>query len=164
MTLPKPLVAALAAGLGVSPSLAACPVELAVYRDRDAIAGIDFMPVDSQAAVTNRFRMAMRDGPVFEGHVLWTGDPARPYGQLLHDCPEGDVTGEEIAACTVWQGTVYALGADGAVGLMPGQGEPAPERLLLADLGYQMRWSAAWEKAGLTAVPWDEFRLSGCRE
>jgi hypothetical protein len=114
--------------------------------------------------VTNRFRLVMRDGPVFDGHVLWTDDPARPYGQLLHQCPEGDVTGDEIAACTVWQGTVYALAPDGAVGLMPAEGQPAPERLLLADLGYQMRWSATWEKAALKAVPWDEFRLSGCQE
>jgi hypothetical protein len=154
----------LAFGVGATPGFAACPVELSVYRDRDAIAELNFTPVDAQAAVTNRFRLIMRDGPVFEGHVLWTDDPARPYGQLLNQCPEGDVTGDELAECTVWQGTIYALGADGSVGLMPAEGQPAPERLLLADLGYQMRWSAAWEKAALKAMPWDEFRLSGCQE
>jgi hypothetical protein len=157
-------LAAVAVLAGAAPAVAACPVELAVYRDRDAMAELNFSPVDAQAAVTNKFRLLMRDGPVFEGHVLWTDDPARPYGQLLFECPEGDVTGEELAACTVWQGTIYTLGADNAAGLLPGEGEPAPERLLLADLGYQMRWSATWEKAGLKAVPWDEFRLSGCQE
>ncbi|MBX3532434.1 MAG: hypothetical protein KF849_17675 [Rhizobiaceae bacterium] len=164
MRLSKPFVAAVAVGAGMAPALAACPVELAVYRDRDAIAELNFSPVDAQAAVTNRFKLIMRDGPVFEGHVLWTDDPARPYGQLLFECPEGDVTGDELAACSVWQGTIYTLGADNTIGLMPGEGEPAPEKLLLADLGYQMRWSATWEKAGLKAVPWDEFRLAGCQE
>ncbi len=158
------MLAAAAVAVQAMAAFAACPIELALYRDRDAIAGLDFTPTGGQAAVANSFRLVMRDGPVFEGHVLWTDEPARPYGQLLHECPEGDVTGEELAACTVWQGTIYAIGADGGVNLMPAQGEPAPERLLLADLGYQMRWSQAWEKAGLTAVPWDEFRLSGCQE
>ena len=143
---------------------AACPIELSVYRDRDAIAELNFTPVGGQAAVANHFKLVMRDGPVFEGHVLWTDDPARPYGQLMHECPEGDVTGEELRACTVWQGTIYALGADGSAGLLPAEGEEAPGTLLLADLGYQMRWSAAWSKVGLKAMPWDAFTLAGCQE
>jgi NAD(P)-dependent dehydrogenase (short-subunit alcohol dehydrogenase family) len=32
---------------------------------------------------------------------------------VMHNCPEGDVTGEEIAACTVWEGVIYTL--DGLV-------------------------------------------------
>jgi hypothetical protein len=159
----RTVLALLASGVA-APALAACPIELAVYRDRDLVAELNFSPVLAQAAVTNRFKIVMRGGPVFEGYVLWTDDPARPYGQALHECPEGDVTGDELAACTVWQGTIYTVSAEGTVGLMPGEGEPAPAKLLLADLGYQMRWSQTWEKAGLKATPWDEFSLSGCQE
>jgi hypothetical protein len=158
------LLSTILAVAAVTPAFAACPIELAVYRDRDLVAELNFAPVDAQVAVTNRFKLIIRDGPVFEGHVLWTNDPARPYGQLMFQCPDGDVTGEELAACTVWQGTVYTVAADSVVGLMPAEGEPAPAKLLLADLGYQMRWSATWDKAGLKATPWDEFTLSGCQE
>lgn len=162
-----PLASTLAAGLillSALPALAACPIELSTYADRDGVAEIAFRPVDAQAAVTNRFRMAMRGGPLFEGVVMWTDEPARPSGLLMYDCPEGDVTGAELAACTIWQGVVYAVGDDGEIGLLPGEGEPAPGRLLLADLGYQMRWAPGFETAGLYTAPWDVFTLSGCQE
>ncbi len=158
----RALVAALAVATSV-PAHAACTMERAVYRDRDLVAELAFAPVGGQA-VSNSFTLAVRDGPAMQGHVLWADDPARPYGQLMSDCPEGDVTGEELADCTLWQGVVYAIGGDGVLGLIPGEGKEAPERLLLADLAYQMRWSAAYAKSNMKTLPWDEFRLSGCQE
>lgn len=143
---------------------AACPVELATYRDRDDRASIEFRPTGEGAVVTNTFRLLMGSDVVFDGIVMWTDGAPRSFGQVGYQCPDGDVTGAEIDACAVWEGVVYALDEQGAVALMPAEGSPAPARLLLANLGYQMHWSKAWQKTGLTDVPWDEFRLSGCQE
>ena len=143
---------------------AACPIELAVYTDRHDVASIDFVPAGELAAVTNRFSMAMREGARFDGHVLWTDEPERPYGHLMHDCPEGDLTGEEIRACTLWQGAIYAVDEDGQAGLLPAEGEPAPAVLILSDLGYQMSVAPAFQAAGPLTPPFDVFSLSGCQE
>jgi hypothetical protein len=150
--------------LAASSAHAACPIELATYQDRDGVAEIAFRPVDAQAAVTNRFRMAMRGGPLFEGVVMWSEDPARPNGLVMFNCPEGDVTGTELEACTLWQGVIYAIDDEGEVGLLPGEGKPAPQTLILADLAYQMRSAPAFADAGLFAAPWDGFTLAGCQE
>ncbi|MBO6717535.1 MAG: hypothetical protein JJ913_06205 [Rhizobiaceae bacterium] len=158
------MVAAIAAFLTATSAHAACPIELATYADRDGVAELEFRPVIESVTVTNHFRMAMRGGPQFEGMVMWTDDPARPNGFLTFNCPEGDVTGAEIEACTLWQGVVYSVDAAGAVGLMPVEGEPAPQTLVLADLANWMRHAPAFGNAGLVTVPWDVFTLTGCQE
>lgn len=162
----KLAVPALAAAMTVlaSPASAACPMELAVYASPGEVATIDFRPTGESAAVTNTFRFHMREGVSFDGIVLWTEEPRRAHGMLMHECPEGDVTGEEIAACTVWEGVVYAVDEAGAVGQLPAEGEPAPRRLILADLARVMQGSPAYAKAGLTTLPDDVFDLSGCQE
>jgi hypothetical protein len=48
-------------------------------------------------------------GVTMDGVVMLAGEPDRPWGMVMHNCPEGDATGAEIAACTVWQGPVYAI-------------------------------------------------------
>lgn len=144
-------------------AFAACPIELGVYGDRDGVATLEFRPKQDSAAVTNQFRMVMKDGPVFDGVVLWTTGVERPNGILMHDCPEGDVTGEELAACTLWQGVIYARGAAG-IDLLPAQGSDAPDALVLADLGHSMQSAPAFAASGLTVAPFDVFELEGCQE
>lgn len=156
--------AALALLLAAQPAFAACPVELATYRDRDGVAELNFAPVDARAAVTNMFKMLLPGGTELEGVVMWTENPSRPNGMIMRNCPEGDVTGDELAACTIWQGVIYAIDKQGEVGLLPGEGQPAPERLLLADLGYQMVGAPALDDVALRSLPWDAFTLSGCQE
>ena len=157
-------LAVLSTLLGTAPALAACPMELAVYRDRDKVAEIDFRPGDEAAAVTNAFRLLLDGGVVVDGHVMWTAGIERPNGMLLHDCPEGDVTGAEIAACTVWQGVIYSVAEDGTVGLLPRAGEPAPKRLIFPDLGYSISASKPGQTLQPGFVPFDMFELSGCQE
>lgn len=145
------------------PAFAACPIELAVYGDRDGAAGIDFRPATNQAAVTNAFRMNLDNGVVLDGMVMWSEGTERPYGSLTYKCPEGDVTGDELDACTVWQGVIYSADEAGAVGLLPRTGD-APRTLVLPDLGPSLRLSAAYGEGGFTTVPWDVFALKGCQE
>lgn len=148
----------------ISPARAACPIELAVYQDRDGIAEISFEPVTESSTVTNQFRMEFAGAPAFKGMVLWTEDPSRSNGLIIHQCPEGDLTGAEIDACTVWQGPIYAVDDKGMAGLIPAEGQPAPEGLLLADFGYKIVGAAAFDLLNLDKLPWDGFRLAGCQE
>ncbi|WP_235679108.1 hypothetical protein [Aquibium microcysteis] len=147
------------------PVLAACPQELAVYTDRERAASIEFRPTEPDAAVhTNAFRVVFSQNDVVaDGVVLWTEGVPRPTGIVMRDCPEGDVTGEELAACTVWQGVIYTVDAAGQVGLLPREG-PAAERLLLPDFGPSVRHSALYGAKGISIVPWDVFEISGCQE
>ena len=158
------ITAALALMLVSQPALAACPIELATYRDRDGIAELNFAPVAERAAVTNMFKLLLPGGVELEGMVMWTENPSRSNGIVMRNCPEGDVTGDELAACTIWQGVIYAIDSHGAVDLMSGEGKPAPQSLLLADLGYQMVGAPELDDVALPSLPWDAFTLSGCQE
>jgi hypothetical protein len=156
-------VCALAVVLIATPVLAACPIELAVYGDRDGAAGIDFRPAINQATVTNAFRMNLENGLVLDGMVMWSEGMARPYGSLTYKCPEGDVTGDELDACTVWQGVIYAADETGAIGLLPKTGD-APKTLVFPDLGPSLQLSTAYGANGFSKVPWDVFALKGGQE
>ena len=148
--------------LGASPALAACPIELAVYGEREQAAEIDFRPTMGSATTTNTFKMVVGKDVMLDGVVLWSGDAARPHGSLMHQCPEGDVTGGELAACTVWEGVIYALdGGDAA--LLPEEGRPAAETLLLSGFGASLRYSKFWDEGKASAVPWDVFKRKGCK-
>lgn len=160
----KPVAALLGcAALLASPAFAACPIELAVYGDRDDAADIDFRPATEFAAVSNAFRMNLDNGVVLDGIVMRTEGIERPYGSLMYKCPDGDVTGQELEACTVWQGVIYTADKDGNIGLLPKTGD-APETLIFSDLGPSLRLSAAYGAGGFSKVPWDVFALKGCQE
>ena len=97
---------------------------------------------------------------VLDGIVM-PGDPERSNGMVMHNCPEGDATGEEIAACTVWEGVIYALdGGDAA--LLPDETGKAAESLLLAGFGASLRYSTLWEEGKASVVPWDVLKRKGC--
>ncbi|MBN9232708.1 MULTISPECIES: hypothetical protein [Phyllobacteriaceae] len=148
--------------LGASPALAACPIELAVYGEREQAAEIDFRPTMGSATTTNTFKMVVGKDVMLDGVVLWSGDAARPHGSLMHQCPEGDVTGGELAACTVWEGVIYTADAKGAVDLLPNERKDAPATLIFPDLAGQLGRSAIHDK--LPKLPWDVFALKGCQE
>lgn len=145
-------------------AFAACPMELAVYGDRDGAAGIDFRPTGQSAVVTNTFRMVLDNGVMLDGMVMWSDGVARPYASLMHQCPDGDVTGEELEACTLWEGVVYAADAAGHVSLLPAEGKDAPATLIFPDLGPALKLSSAYGEGGFSEVPWDVFALKGCQE
>ena len=153
-----------AATIGASPARAACPVELSTYADRDGVAEINFTPTLNSATVTNTFRMLLDNDVVLDGIIQWTDGIARPHGMLMYKCPQGDVTGAEIDACTVWQGIIYTADKLGGVELLPTEAAAAPETLIFPDLGPSLRLSAAYGANGFQQVPWDVFALKGCQE
>ncbi len=163
MRLTTTLLSLLVASALSGQALAACPQELAVYSEVDGDTSIDFRPETEAAIVANSFRLITREGLILDGIVMWSDEPARAYGSLMLDCPEGDQTGEEIAACTHWQGVVYALDKEGVIGLIPPRGEAAAEKLLFPDLARALNGGALND--GKTTLPrWDVYALSGCQE
>lgn len=155
--------AALAACLAPTLLHAACSQELAVYSEPETSASLEFRPAGP--ATSHEFKLVFAENDVvLDGIVMWTEGVARPHGMLMHKCPEGDVTGEELAACTVWEGVVYAVDEQGHIDLLPPEGADAAAQLLLPDLGPSLRHSAAYGMNGLSKMPWDAFKLSGCQE
>lgn len=148
----------------MAPAYAACPIELATYGEPDAKARLEFRPTGEGAAVTNTFKMLLDNNVVLDGIVMWTEGVRRPVGMLMYKCPEGDVTGEELAVCTVWQGVIYTSDKSATISLLPAEGAAAAERLILSDLGASLRASSAYGANGFTNVPWDVFSLDGCQE
>ncbi|WP_032935896.1 hypothetical protein [Mesorhizobium sp. WSM3626] len=159
---PVVLVAGILAA--VANAHAACPIELAVYGDSQSGAEIDFTPTGTSATVTNRFRLVLDNNVVLNGIVMWTQGVARPNGALMYKCPEGDVTGEELAACTLWNGVIYTSDDKGNIGLLPAEGVEAPKTLILPDLGPALRQSRAYGGSGFSKVPSDVFAMKGCQE
>ncbi|WP_200914051.1 hypothetical protein, partial [Microbacterium sp. Leaf203] len=66
---------------------------------------------------------------------------------LMYKCPDGDVTGAELQACTLWQGVIYAADETGVVSLLPKKGD-APKTLIFPDLGPSLRHSSAYGAQG----------------
>ncbi len=147
-----------------SAAIAACPIELAVYGEALSDAEINFTPTGSSATVTNTFRLILDNNVVLNGIVMWAEGVPRPNGALMYECPEGDVTGAELAACTPWNGVIYMADDKGNIGLLPAEGVDAPKALILPDLGPALRQSSAYGGSGFSKVPWDVFALKGCQE
>lgn len=159
--------AAIAAGVALASALPAfaaeCRQEHAVYVDSQDAYSLAFEPVDLESSSsTHRFKLTVkRGGAVFDGYVMPSDPVDRTNGMLFYNCPEGDATGDDLAACMVWQGVIY--GSDqGRIELLPQQGEKAAKEILLPGFGPALQASAAWKKIKATVVPWDVLTLKGC--
>ncbi|MCX7305754.1 MAG: hypothetical protein NTV73_15700 [Hyphomicrobiales bacterium] len=154
----------IAAFAAAPPAFAACPIELATYADTRGVAELEFSARPGGATVSNSFKMLLDNDVVFDGIVQWTDTEPRPWGKLMYKCPDGDVTGDELNACTMWEGVIYAFDGNGTVALLPAPGTAAPPMLLLPALGASLRMSAAYGANGFSQTPWDVFALKGCQE
>ncbi|MGY6709981.1 MAG: hypothetical protein ACXIVF_16810 [Rhizobiaceae bacterium] len=141
---------------------AECLQSDALYADLDRHAVISFDQGFAAApGVTNRFDMLIGD-LALEGIVIWSGGVERPQAVLLHDCPEGDATAAELDACTLWQGIVYAIDAEGGIGLMPGATDVAAGRLLFPGLPWQLSFTETFAEGEIEDLPFEVFELTGC--
>ena len=143
---------------------AACLQQRAFYGDKDGAYELSFEPVDSDAASSShRIRVKINNTElVLDGYVMPSEPVNRSNGILFNNCPEGDVTGADLAACTIWEGFVYASNA-GKIDLLPPQGADAAPEILLAGFGPSLAQSSAWGPKKATVAPWDVFTLKGCR-
>lgn len=137
----------------------------AIYSDADKAYRITFSGSDNSQAgmASNRFVFETEKGrKLLDGWVSWSNGVSRPNGVLTYQCPDGDITGDELDACKIWSGVVYAVYPDGAVDLLPPDRYAAAHGLLLPDFGRMLRYSKPWTTEKLTIVPWDKFTYIGC--
>ncbi len=159
------ILASFALALAALPALAEdCKQARAIYTDPAGGYELRFEPVGSEAAVTsNHFKISVQGtGLSLDGVVLPSGEPERPNGIVMHNCPTGDVTGAELTACTVWQGPIYAVDSAGTIGLLQAEDAAAAPQILLPDFGPSLRASSAWGEGKATSDSSDVFRFKGC--
>ncbi|MGB8818637.1 MAG: hypothetical protein WCC66_12020 [Rhizobiaceae bacterium] len=145
-----------------APALAACPQELAIYEDSSGNS-ITFLPPHDNMAAEHEFKLRLGSAEL-QGVVMWSKDPDRPNGIVMDQCPDGDVTGEELDKCTVWQGVIYGLTKDANAPFIGKRGTPFAEALLLPDFSrYVLEHQYKVPLAGPPKAD-DVFRMKACQE
>jgi hypothetical protein len=141
---------------------AACLQELSIYEDANGNVVTFTPPTESQAS---EHEFTLRIGQTsLQGVVLWSKDPDRPNGIIMDQCPDGDVTGEELEKCTVWQGVIYGLTKDAAAPYLGKRGTSHSEALLLPDFSrYAMEHEFKTPLSSPVKVD-DVFKMKGCQE
>ncbi len=161
------LIAALAAAALLSVGVVAtglkgsrsCPQGLAAYGALDQAILLEFA-----GTADGRFEVLLGDGGVaLEGFVYPGEDDGGKEAVVLNNCPEGDATGEELAACTIWQGPINAV-ADGSAGPLPASDQPAAGALRLAGFDEALTASEFYRRTGLPVRAFDELTLLACRQ
>lgn len=156
-------VSALMLAATLCPAVAAdCPQEKAIYDQKDGSFRLAFKPVGAEGAVmVNRFELiAGKD--VLAGFVMDSEEPSRSVARIENRCPDGDVTGEDLAACTVYEGYAYAIGPEGQTGMIARPHEQAAPHLLLAGFAPVLSLSPANEKLHLPLPVSDSFDFREC--
>ena len=104
-----------------------CVQEKAVYVDMDNAYELRFEPMGSESSVSNKFKLAVRNTAIVaEGIVMHGDDQPGADGRIMFECPEGDVTGADLRACTVWQGMIYASDLKGHILALRGKARARP--------------------------------------
>ncbi|MCO4317383.1 hypothetical protein M8997_009335 [Phyllobacterium sp. 21LDTY02-6] len=164
---PGPAAAAIIAiGTMLSgPSFAACTQDRAIYADADDRYTLTFQRQAGDSAENLASEFFLKDGESqlqLSGVVMREGAASRPQAALMYDCPSGDATGAELAACTVWQGVIYGLKEGADAELLPRAAEPAAQAVLLPDLaGTAAGFDFKLDKP-LGAMPPDVYRFKEC--
>ncbi|AXV16630.1 hypothetical protein CYG48_13600 [Neorhizobium sp. SOG26] len=140
-----------------------CPIEKAVFAEADGGTELAFRPVGSDAAAVSHMFTVTGAKLKLDGHVMYDEESQRPAGMIMNNCPEGDATGAELRACTVWTGVLYSVNrSEAGIDVLGAEGTPAPDAVLLPGFGPAIRHSELWDKSGLKSVPWDLYAFKGC--
>jgi hypothetical protein len=146
-----------------TPALAACPQELAIYEDSLGQALTFTPPPAAGQAAEHTFSLRI-NGQDLQGVVMWSEDPERPNGIVMDNCPEGDVTGEELEACTVWQGVTYGLTKEATAPFLGKRGSPHAEALLLPDFSRAVQSHTFKNSMPSPPKADDVFKMKACQE
>lgn len=159
-------LAALGIVTALMPALAhaaACRQEKAVYRDRDNVYELAFMPVNLDAeSNTHRFKLSVVGAKLsMDGYVQGSTPVNTSNGIIFHNCPDGDVTDSDIMKCTVWQGFLYGQ-SSGRIDILPAQGKDAADQILIAGLGLAIDQFEGFGKDKPKLAPWDVLDFKEC--
>jgi hypothetical protein len=140
-----------------------CAIEKAVFVEADAGTVLAFRPVGSDAAAVSHLFTISGGKLKLDGHVLYDEESRRPAAMVMNNCPEGDATGADLRACTVWTGVPYALDvATAHLDILGAEGSSAPDAVLMPGFGPAVRHSALWVESNLEDVPWDLYEFKEC--
>ncbi|MDA4845587.1 hypothetical protein [Hoeflea poritis] len=137
-----------------------CPQALAGYGTTDRRVLLEFA---GSADLSFSVILEGRDGR-FDGFVFPSEEEGGMAGVILDDCPDGDVTGAELEACTVWQGPVRTVDANGNAGNLPASNGTAAGYLQLEGLAAALDERAPDLTDGLPAKEIDRLTLLACLE
>jgi hypothetical protein len=142
-----------------------CLQDHAIYGDRDNAYELAFQSGRSDAEVsTHRFSLkVLQSQLVLDGYVMADEDSGGSAGLVFFNCPEGDVTGDDLRACTIWQGAVYGNNA-GTVGQLPDGGDVAADEILLPNLAASVQRSSVLAANVAPTEPWDILTFKGCEQ
>lgn len=151
-------IAALGAAF-VQPAFAAdCPIGQARYEQPGTLWQLQFEPVGQDAASnqTHAFAIAVPGtDKVLRGAVHQPNGYSQSLGSLTLGCAE---EAADPGACTYWEGVVYVGGA-GGIGVLDIDPEaPAPQQVLLPQLGAALWYSDLRQQD----MPLDVFTFGGC--
>ena len=138
-----------------------CRIEKSIYREAETGVELVFAAASGENTPLSHGFSTEIGKLKLSGHVMYDPEIERPVGMLMNNCPEGDVTGATIAACTVWKGIVYGIDeTNGHVDLLPPEGADAPDALLLPGFGPAVLSSAVGK--AMESAPWDVFEFKEC--
>ncbi len=146
-----------------TPAFAACPQELAIYEDSIG-QSLTFTPPPAEGQAAEHAFSIRINGQELQGVVMWSENPDRPNGIVMDSCPEGDVTGEELEACTVWQGVIYGLTKEASAPLLGKRGSDHAEALLLPDFSRSVQGHTFKNSMPSPPKAEDVFRMKACQE
>lgn len=145
----------------------ACTMEHATYTDGELGFVLQFRPGKSweMGGMTSFvYELTTPDGKQLWGGIGTNMGTSRDVGSLFSGCErpgpdDGVLSDAETESCRVWHDVVYALD-DNRIAFLPFSDEPAPQSLVLADIGRSLRYSVL---EGPGDEPWDQFFLTGCK-
>ena len=136
-----------------------CPQALAAYSSQDKSVSVEF-----SGAGDLSFAMLVEGlDRRFEGHV-YPGEDDDVVAVVLDNCPDGDATGDEIDACTVWQGPMQRLEQDGTEGDFSLVNGPAAPGLAFAGLVQSISERMPDLLEDPSATETETLTLSACME
>lgn len=156
------LIASLNAGSSQA-GFTICKQQSARYIDPESGLIFSFKTDNENSAFLQEFSLSSEKSDVkLDGFITLQGEPLRPVAYAIHQCPDGDVTGEELAKCTIWQGVPYGRYSDGDIGLLPDSDQPAVTQILLPDFARSVMSKPIWTEMNISQEPFEVFDLLDC--
>lgn len=164
---PAPAAEAPPAELGETASKIDCPLAKATYTEPQKGYELRFraaQPWELTGMTESVFDLAFPTGETAWGFIASNMGTSRDVGALFYGCArpgpdDVDLTEAQVAECRIWDNLVYSLNS-GEPGYMPSEDSPAPERILLTDLGRKVRYAGPVDGPG--DEPWDVFTFKSC--
>jgi hypothetical protein len=120
-------------------------------------------------AMLHRFDLVFADtGVTMEGVVMLAGEPDRPWGIVMHDCPEGDATGAKSPPAPCGRGRSMPS-MQGRCGMasgsrrQPGIGQ-RQAKACCCPISRRCDAVRGFAANQITSLPGDAFRLKACQE